>query len=114
MDTMQSVFNIIVLIVEFLGIGTVLTIFKDVVKMRKERKAEAEAQAKELMTIQNGIKCQLRSEILRIYYHCRDSKTIRQYELENFIALYNAYCALGGNSFVTKIYNEVMTYSVIT
>lgn len=111
---MQTLFNIVVLVVEFVGIGTVVTVCKDVVKMRKERKAEAAERAKEIATIQDGIKCQLRSELLRTYYHCQDTETIRQYELENFIALYNAYVALGGNSFIHKIFNEVMTYSVTT
>lgn len=61
-----------------------------------------------------GIKCILRSEMLRIYYHNRDKETIRQYELENFIELYNAYKALKGNSFIDKIYKEVMSWDVTT
>ena len=61
-----------------------------------------------------GMKCQLRSEMLRTYYHNKDSEKIRQYELENFVALYDAYKALKGNSFVDKIYKEVMTWEVTT
>ena len=61
-----------------------------------------------------GTRCQLRSEILRIYYHNKDSETIRQYELENFIMLYEAYKALKGNSFVDKIYKVVLSWEVIT
>jgi hypothetical protein len=61
-----------------------------------------------------GIKCLLRSEMLRTYYGNKDSGTIRQYELENFIKLYKAYKALKGNSFIDKIYKEVMTWEVIT
>ena len=64
--------------------------------------------------IANGTKCQLRSEMLRIYYHNHQRGMIRQYENENFIALYEAYKALGGNSFIDKIYNEVKTWEVIT
>jgi hypothetical protein len=64
--------------------------------------------------IANGTKCQLRSEMLRIYYHCRDDKKIRQYELENFIALYEAYRALKGNSFIEKIYKEILSFEVIS
>lgn len=63
--------------------------------------------------IANGTKCQLRSEMLRIYYHCRDEKRIRQYEMENFISLYEAYRALKGNSFIEKIYKETLSYDVI-
>ena len=64
--------------------------------------------------ISNGTKCQLRSEMLRIYYHHRETETIRQYELENFIMLYEAYKALKGNSFIDKIYKEVLSWEVIT
>ena len=64
--------------------------------------------------ISNGTKCQLRSEMLRIYYHNKDREKIRQYELENFVMLYNAYKALKGNSFIDKINKEVMSWEVIT
>ena len=61
-----------------------------------------------------GIKCLLRSEMVSTYYNYKDVKKIRQYELENFIKLYKAYKALKGNSFIDKLYKEVMTWEVIT
>jgi hypothetical protein len=64
--------------------------------------------------ISNGTKCQLRSEMLRIYYHHQETKTIRQYEYENFVMLYEAYKALKGNSFIDKIYGEVKTWEIVT
>lgn len=64
--------------------------------------------------IANGTKCQLRSEMLRIYYHNRERAKIRQYEFENFIMLYEAYKALKGNSFIDKIYGEVQSWEVIS
>lgn len=64
--------------------------------------------------ISNGTRCQLRSEMLRIYYHHRESKVLRQYEYENFVMLYEAYKALKGNSFIDKIYEEVKTWEVVT
>ena len=64
--------------------------------------------------IANGTKCQLRSEMLRIYYHHSETKEIRQYEYENFVMLYEAYKALKGNSFIDKIYAEVKTWEIIT
>lgn len=60
----------------------------------------------------NGMRCQLRSEMLRTYYHNKDNEKIRQYELENFVYLYKAYKALKGNSFIDKIYQEVMSWEV--
>lgn len=64
--------------------------------------------------ITNGVKCQLRSDMLRIYYHNREAETIRQYEYENFVLQYEAYRAMGGNSFITKIYDEVRSWEVVT
>lgn len=64
--------------------------------------------------ISDGTKCQLRSEMLRIYYHNRESGEIRQYEYENFVMLYEAYKALKGNSFIDKIYKEVESWEIVT
>ena len=62
----------------------------------------------------NGMRCQLRSEMLRIYYHNQEDKKIRQYEKENFVYLYKAYKALKGNSFMDDIYKEVRAWEVIS
>lgn len=64
--------------------------------------------------ISNGTRCQLRSEMLRIYYHSRESGEIRQYEYENFVMLYEAYKALKGNSFIDKIYKEVQELEIVS
>lgn len=64
--------------------------------------------------ISDGTKCQLRSEMLQIYYHNRERKIIRQYEYENFVLLYDAYKALKGNSFIDKIYSEVKEWEIVT
>lgn len=64
--------------------------------------------------IANGTRCQLRSEMLRIYYHNRESGEIRQYEFENFVMLYEAYKALKGNSFIDKIYKEVASWEIVS
>lgn len=66
-----------------------------------------------IINLLNGMKCQLRSDMLRIYYDHMDDKRIRQYELENFIYLYKAYKALRGNSFIDKINKEVLSWEVI-
>lgn len=67
-----------------------------------------------IIKLVNGQKCQLRSEMLQVYYHNKDAKKIRQYEYENFVFLYEAYKALKGNSFIDKIYEEVKKWEVIT
>jgi hypothetical protein len=63
--------------------------------------------------ISTGTKCQLRSEMLRIYYRNIETGKIRQYEYENFVMLYEAYKALKGNSFIDKIYEDVHTLDIV-
>lgn len=64
--------------------------------------------------ITDGAKCQLRSEMLSTYYHHREMETIRQYEFENFVLCYEAYKALGGNSFIEHIWAEVNKWEVLS
>ena len=64
--------------------------------------------------ISNGTKCQLRSEMLRIYYRYVKDGEIHQYEYENFVMLYEAYKALNGNSFIDKIYEEVHSFDIVS
>ena len=65
-----------------------------------------------IVLIIKGFKCLLRSEMVRIYYKCKDNRTIRQYEFENFEHLHKAYKALKGNSFIDKVWNEVQTWKI--
>lgn len=62
----------------------------------------------------SGTRCQLRSEMLRTYYHNKDKGEIRQFEYENFVMLYESYKALKGNSFIDKIYDEVRSWDIIS
>ena len=64
--------------------------------------------------VANGQRCLLRSDMLSIYYHNREKGTIRQYEYENFVFLYEAYKALKGNSFIDKIYKEVQSWEIVS
>lgn len=64
--------------------------------------------------ITDGHKCQLRSDMLDIYYNHHEEETIRQYEYEHFVFCYEAYKSLGGNSFIDKIYAEVQKWEVLT
>ena len=67
-----------------------------------------------LAAVVDGIRCQLRSEMLRTYYRHKDEGTIRQYEMENFEHNFAAYTALGGNSFITNVHEEVCSWEVVT
>lgn len=61
-----------------------------------------------------GVRCQLRADILATYYKCKDTKKIRQYEAEHFDKCYHAYKALKGNSFIDEIYKKAHSWEVIT
>ena len=67
-----------------------------------------------LADIREGMKCQLRSDLLRTYYRHREEGRIRQYEYENFLACYKAYKALGGNSFIDRIGKEVEEWEIVS
>lgn len=60
----------------------------------------------------NGIKCMLRASMLNTYYKNHDKDTWRQYEAENFALQYEAYKALGGNSFIDTIKKETESWEV--
>lgn len=67
-----------------------------------------------LARVCNGIKCLLRAGMLHTYYKCRESGTVRQYEMENFKMEYAAYKALRGNSFIEDIHDTVCKWTVIS
>lgn len=66
-----------------------------------------------LKDLQEGQKCMLRADMLRVYYRHLDNQQIRQHEYENFMYEYKAYKALKGNSFIDHIKAEVDSWSVI-
>ena len=43
-----------------------------------------------------------------------EQKEIRQYEMENFLLMYQAYKAMHGNSFIDEIHEEVTSWKIIT
>ena len=61
-----------------------------------------------------GVRCQLRADILNTYYKCKDTQKIRQYEAEHFDKCYHAYKALKGNSFIDEIYKKAHSWEVIS
>lgn len=64
--------------------------------------------------IREGQRCLLRADMLSTYYKHHDHDRIRQYEKENFLMEYRAYKALGGNSFIDDICEEVRRWEVET
>lgn len=99
----MNYFLIVVEIVSGIGVlvGAFCALWKRIRNVDKRQELVAEGQ-----------RCQLRSDMLRTYYKHKDEGKIRQYELENFLFLYGAYKAMGGNSFIDKIYKEVVEWEV--
>ena len=64
--------------------------------------------------LQEGQKCLLRAQMLHTYYKHKEQESIRQYEFENFTACYQAYTAMGGNSFIQRVFEEVNDWEVET
>lgn len=95
-------------IVAILGfLASAFKFFKD------QKKAKAEAREEQEKS-KEGQRCLLRAEMLKIYYHNKDQKKIRQFELQNFILMYKAYKALGGNSFIDEVSDFVTSWEIIT
>lgn len=65
-----------------------------------------------MVRLVDGQRCQLRSEMLKIYYRYCDDEMIPQYSYENFAMLYKAYKALHGNSFIEKIWNDIQKWEI--
>lgn len=67
---------------------------------------------KEQRKIREGQKCQLRAYMLQIYHDNKETRKLRQYEAENFVLMYKAYKAMGGNSFIDEIYEHVTKWEL--
>lgn len=84
------------------GISTILS-FISIVKTFGKKKLDAN----------EGLKCLLRSEMLRIYYSNKQNKQLSFYERQNFDYLYDAYKVRHGNSFIDDIYSAIRTWQVV-
>lgn len=101
----MNYFLLIVEIVSGIGVlvGAFVAIWRFIQKIDKKQELVVEGQ-----------RCQLRSDMLHTYYKHHGTKTIRQYEFENFLMLYKAYKALKGNSFIDKIRDEVIEWEIVS
>lgn len=63
--------------------------------------------------LREGQRCLLRSDIVQTYYRHHDDETLREYEYKNMGQCYKAYKALGGNSFIDHIYNEMQKWEIV-
>ena len=58
-------------------------------------------------TKKKALKCLLRSSITSKYYVYSELKTIPLYEKENLNYMYEQYKAMGGNSYINEIMEEI-------
>jgi len=63
--------------------------------------------------VREGQRCLLRSQIAATYYRRCQDKCLHEYEYENLVYCYKAYKALGGNSFIDRIYEEMRTWAIV-
>lgn len=59
--------------------------------------------------IREAQKCSLRNQMLQIYREHKAERQLTEDEFKNFEMLFKAYKALGGNSFITKVWREIDT-----
>ena len=63
--------------------------------------------------LREGQRCLLRSEIVRLYYRHHEDRKLREYEFKNMRQCYEAYKALGGNSFIDRIEEEMRSWEIV-
>lgn len=62
----------------------------------------------------HGTRAMLRSEIVRLYYAHQADRKMPEYDYSSLVDLFAQYKSLGGNGFVTKIYNEMINEWKVT
>lgn len=100
-------------IASFLGV-VVGSLTNWLISSPKRRKEEKRDLNNRLDKIEEGTKCLLRSKIQDEYFSMcsADRKWVHPYEKSNLSYLYAAYRALGGNSYITKLYEIAMEMPV--
>ena len=63
--------------------------------------------------LQEGQRCLLRSEIVRLYYRHHEDRTLREFEFKNLEQCHGAYKTLGGNSFIDHLYTEMQEWDIV-
>lgn len=63
--------------------------------------------------LREGQRCLLRGEIVRLYYRHHEDRQLREYEFKNMRQCYEAYKALGGNSFIDRIEEEMRSWEIV-
>lgn len=99
------------------GLGSLVSVLLFAIKpfrlwflgAKEKRKANQQEEENE----KESVRCLLRSEIVRIYYTNRSKAQIHSFEYENVDMLHKAYKAIGGNSFIDRIWEEIQEWEII-
>ena len=78
-----------------------------------KNKKEKEKAEEEKRRSEETDRCLLRDRITSIYFKNRLDSQIKEYEYENVSHLYKQYKALGGNSFVDRIWREMQDWQIL-
>lgn len=76
-------------------------------KQDKRDRDESEKQRMKSKAVEDGVLALLRDRIIERYNHYMDQEYIPIYGMENVLAMYSAYHALGGNGTVTGLVNDL-------
>lgn len=83
------------------GAALVLVAIIEAVAARERKRVKVDYTKNEAVV--NGVLALLRNEIINKYNHYMELEYIPIYGMENVLAMYHAYKALGGNGTVTKL-----------
>ena len=93
---------------EFIAEYWLATLFGGVVGCMGVLFRKMQTARQEQESVRLGVQALLRDRIVKAYYHYKESNNeITLHGLENVIALYEQYHALGGNGTVTKLVEEL-------
>ena len=111
METIEIIQAVVTMLTGLFALLTVVSKpFRNwLLNIKKEEKKEEEAEARQRETD----KCLLRDRITSAYFKHHETKEIREYEFTNVASLYKQYKALGGNSFVDKIWKEMQEWTIL-
>jgi hypothetical protein len=78
----------------------------------KKRKAELKTISERLSAVENGTRSLLRAEMQRQYLFLMQRGYCLPYDKENISKSYEAYGKLGGNSYISELFGQMMDLPV--
>lgn len=90
-------------------IGVFNVVFTTVFPVIRDRKR---AKSKDTQTVEDGLQCLLRAEIIRSHEKYTAKTYCPIYAKESLKRAYDAYTALGGNDVATDLYHQCMALPV--